>query len=98
MSKISINTGTFDCKLYSNVFHKYKPSVALVHGYIKQEANARGYTLAGKKFIVLTAGEIAEATGLSRITSWRAIKVLVKDGLLERIQIQGPHNISYAVM
>ena len=31
-----------------NVFHKYKPSVALVHGYIKQEANSRGYTLAGK--------------------------------------------------
>lgn len=81
-----------------NVFHKYKPSVALVHGYIRQEANDRGYILAGKKFIVLTAGEIAEATGLSRITSWRAIKVLVEDGLLERIQIQGPHNISYAVM
>ena len=81
-----------------NVFHKYKPSVALVHAYIKQESNERGYILAGKKFIVLTAGEIAEATGLSRITSWRAIKVLVDDGLLERIQIQGPHNISYAVM
>ena len=81
-----------------NVFHKYKPAGALEHGYIRQEANDRGYTLAGKKFIVLTAGEIAEATGLSRITSWRAIKVLVEDGLLERIQIQGPHNISYAVM
>lgn len=81
-----------------DILHKYKLSVALVHGYIRQVANESGYDLAGKKFIVLSCIDIANAIGLSRITTWRAIKSLMDNGYIERIKIKGSHNCSYAVM
>lgn len=81
-----------------DILHKHKLSVALVHGFIRKEADERGYTLAGKKFIVLRCPDIADGIGLSRITTWRAVKTLIDEGYVERIKIKGSRNSSYAVM
>lgn len=81
-----------------NILHNHRLSMALVHGFIRKEADERGYIMAGKKFIKLTGDEIANGINLNRFTVWRALKSLVELGYVERIKLQGSVNISYAVI
>lgn len=81
-----------------DILHNHRLSMALVHGFIRKEANERGYMMAGKKFIKLTGDEIANGINLNRFTVWRALKSLVELGYVERIKLQGSVNISYAVI
>lgn len=80
------------------ILHNHRLSMALVHGFIRKEADERGYMMAGKKFIKLTGDEIANGINLNRFTVWRALKSLVELGYVERIKLQGSVNISYAVI
>lgn len=81
-----------------DILHNHRLSMALVHGFIRKEADERGYIMAGKKFIKLTGDEIANGINLNRFTVWRALKSLVELGYVERIKLQGSVNISYAVV
>nr|DAN47318.1 MAG TPA: putative transcriptional regulator [Caudoviricetes sp.]DAW36287.1 MAG TPA: putative transcriptional regulator [Caudoviricetes sp.] len=81
-----------------DILHNHRLSMALVHGFIRKEADERGYIMAGKKFIKLTGDEIANGINLNRFTVWRALKSLVELGYVERIKLQGSVNISYAVI
>ncbi|MBN2932782.1 MAG: hypothetical protein JTJ30_12485 [Catenibacterium mitsuokai] len=81
-----------------DILHNHRLSMALVHGFIRKEADERGYMMAGKKFIKLTGDEIANGINLNRFTVWRALKSLVELGYVERIKLQGSVNISYAVI
>lgn len=81
-----------------DILHNHRLSMALVHGFIRKEADERGYMIAGKKFIKLTGDEIANGINLNRFTVWRALKSLVELGYVERIKLQGSVNISYAVI
>lgn len=87
-----------DLTIDLEILHKHRLTMALVHGFIRQEADERGYMLAGKKFIKLTGNEIADGVGIGRYTVWRAIKSLVEHGYVERIKLKGSANISYAVI
>lgn len=80
------------------ILHNHRLSMALVHGFIRKEAEERGYIMAGKKFIKLTGDEIANGINLNRFTVWRALKSLVELGYVERIKLQGSVNISYTVI
>nr|DAP30622.1 MAG TPA: winged helix-turn-helix domain protein [Caudoviricetes sp.] len=80
------------------ILHNHRLSMALVHGFIRKEAEERGYMLAGKKFIKLTGDEISAGININRFTVWRAIKELVEHGYIERIKLEGSLNISYAVV
>jgi hypothetical protein len=81
-----------------DILHNHRLSMALVHGFIRKEADERGYMMAGKKFIKLTGDEIANGINLNRFTVWRSLKSLVELGYVERIKLQGSVNISYAVI
>lgn len=81
-----------------DILHTHRLSMALVHAFIRKEADERGYMMAGKKFIKLTGDEIANGINLNRFTVWRALKSLVELGYVERIKLQGSVNISYAVV
>ncbi len=81
-----------------DILHNHRLSMALVHGFIRKEADERGYIMAGKKFIKLTGDEIANGINLNRFTVWRALKSLVELGYVERIKLHGSVNISYAVI
>ena len=81
-----------------DILHNHRLSMALVHGFIRKEADERGYIMAGKKFIKLTGDEIANGINLNRFTVWRALKSLIELGYVERIKLQGSVNISYAVI
>jgi predicted transcriptional regulator len=87
-----------DLTIDLEILHKHRMTMALVHGFIRKEADERGYILAGKKFIKLTGMEIADGVGLNRFTVLRAIKSLLEHGYIERIKLHGSINISYAVI
>lgn len=81
-----------------DILHTHRLSMALVHAFIRKEADERGYVMAGKKFIKITCDEIADGIKLNRFTVWRALSSLVEHGYVERIKLKGSRYISYAVI